>query len=86
MIVDLKEKGMDQLKKGDMFIFNGKQLEPISSEELLNHLHKELNGLKQELNTVKQGLSNHDKEFKRLFAKFDKFIAIFRIKGGNQND
>lgn len=84
MIIDLKEKNMDKIKKGDLFVYNGKQIEPISIETLLKPLLDETKGLKSELSTLKQGLTNHDSEFKRLNGKLDKFINIFRMKRGNE--
>ena len=84
MIIDLKEKGMENLKRGDLFIYNGKQVEPISFDDLVKPYSEKLNALEKELSTLKQGISNHDKEFKRLHIKFDRFINIFKLKRGEK--
>ena len=84
MIIDFKEKGMENLKRGDLFIYNGKQGEPIWFDDLVKPSSEKLNAVENELSTLKQGIANHDKEFKRLHGKFNRFIGIFKLKRGDK--
>lgn len=78
MLVEFNEKDMQKIKKGDLLIYNGKQFEPVSKDLLLRSQADELEALKQALDVAHNGIRNHNKEFIRLNAKFDKFINIFK--------
>ena len=50
MLIDLNTKNL-KLKKGDMLIFDGKTMKPITLDEILNPLKKDIKKLQQQMET-----------------------------------
>lgn len=67
MKVDLKISSQKTLNKGDLLICNGDNtFIPISKEDLLSELQKEVNGLKDEVKVMKQFLKVYQEETTKL--------------------
>ena len=74
MLVDLKEKNMNQLKKGDLFTFDGKQLIPLTREELFKEIKTEIKELKEASEIQEKRI---DKTVETFDNKINKFIKAF---------
>jgi hypothetical protein len=67
MKVDLKLTSQKTFNKGDLLICNGDNIfVPISQEELLKDLQKEVNELKDEVKVMKQFLKVYQGETTKL--------------------
>lgn len=67
MKVDLKLSSQKTFNKGDLLICNGDNtFVPISKEDLLIDLQKEVNGLKDEVKVMKQFLKVYQEETTKL--------------------
>lgn len=67
MKVDLKLSSQKTFNKGDLLICNeDNTFIPISKEDLLNELQKEVNGLKDEVKGMKQFLKVYQGETTKL--------------------
>jgi SepF-like predicted cell division protein (DUF552 family) len=78
MIVDIDTRKLD-LKKGDMLIFDGKQVAVISKDELIKPILEELKKLRQDVKGYIAIQESNDKKIKKI----DKFI---RTLGGFKNE
>ena len=78
MIVDIDTRKLD-LKEGDMFIFDGKQVTAITKEELLKPIMEELKGFRDEVKTYLKRQDIYDK-------KINKIDNFFKAIGGKLNE
>ena len=80
MIVDIDTRKLE-LKKGDMFIFDGKQVTSISKEELLKPICEEMKRLKDEVKTYRATQDIYDKKI----GKIDRFVNTLRGFNNEKN-
>lgn len=82
MIVDINTK--KETVKGSLLIYNGKQYEPITVDEIIAPLKKKLDDIEHAIAIHKQEVARQNEYIKKLEVKLDgkvkKFINVFRGK------
>lgn len=77
MIVQFSIRNPEDLKKGAMLIFNGKNFDKITVEEINQKLVKEVETLKNEVDSLKKSNKMFQENFDK---KINSFIKAFVAK------
>ena len=76
MVIQINVKNPEGLKKGDLLIYNGKNFDAISQDDIIKGLLKDMQGLKTEIKSLqsqvknaKEKMNKTQKGFLKAFVK-----------------